>query len=82
MSTKNIIANELTFNFAGYKLPKTFHKAQDSSTTVTVGHWPIHYTPDQAEEARTSVSVCAGRSYLSIVISIFQNDHHGPNYQV
>jgi hypothetical protein len=82
MSTKNIIANELTFNFAGYKLPKTFHEAQDSSTTVTVGHWPIRYTPYQAEEARTSVGSCAGRSYLSTVISIFQNDLHGPNYQV
>jgi hypothetical protein len=70
----------LTFNFVGHKLPATFHKAQDPSTIVTTGRWPIHCTPYQAEEARTSVGACAGRSYLSTVISIFQNDHHGPNY--
>jgi hypothetical protein len=70
----------LTFKSTGYKLPETFHKAQDSSVTVTAGRWPIRCTPYQAEEARTSVGARAGRSYLSTVISTFQNNHHGPVY--
>jgi uncharacterized FlaG/YvyC family protein len=48
----NYCKRSLTFNFAGYKLPETFHKAQDTSITPTTGHWTVHCTPYQTKEAR------------------------------
>ena len=55
----------LTCKFTGYKLPETFHKAQDTSTALTTGYWAVHCTSHQAKEATTSVDTYARGSNLN-----------------